>query len=358
MKVYPKIPRYDHPVVPDDFFDAADLTVLEKLDGSSFRFTLVDDRFRDVYPDRVITVANETDDLVFGTRKTVRGATSDALETIDGALHRAVRCLREGINTTELRRIHGEIDGPIVIYAENLVYSTLDYGFTEQALPALMGFDILPYREIDSQTPAGNPYAETFEGFLDLKNAWEVFDRISVENSAVGHSFTGAPILQTVESGFDPESYSFPHSELNDEVLVEGVVIRSDSADRRVKIVREEFRELNREQFGKSEDQVTDGAEVIVAKYCTSGRIRNQVRKLVVEEGREFGVHLNEELYPRVVEDMWEENWQEIMELDITFSPAAVYPLVAERCIKELRQMKTNAALNETDPLTIWQHLE
>ncbi|MFT4921996.1 MAG: hypothetical protein ACI8XM_001204, partial [Haloarculaceae archaeon] len=32
MKVYPKVPRYDHPVVPEAFFDADELTVVEKYD--------------------------------------------------------------------------------------------------------------------------------------------------------------------------------------------------------------------------------------------------------------------------------------------------------------------------------------
>ena len=45
MKVYPKIPRYDHPVVPDSFFQADDLPLVEKFDGSSFRFTLYDERY-------------------------------------------------------------------------------------------------------------------------------------------------------------------------------------------------------------------------------------------------------------------------------------------------------------------------
>lgn len=45
MKVYPKIPRYDHPVVPEDFFEATDLTLIEKYDGSAFRFTLFDERY-------------------------------------------------------------------------------------------------------------------------------------------------------------------------------------------------------------------------------------------------------------------------------------------------------------------------
>ncbi len=78
---------------------------------------------------------------------------------------------------------------------------------------------------------------------------------------------------------------------------------------------------------------------------------------MVVEEGREFGLHLNDDLYPRVVEDIWAEDWLELMDLDVSFTPAEVYPLVAKRCITELRKMQTNADLNDTDPTEIWQHL-
>jgi hypothetical protein len=114
---------------------------------------------------------------------------------------------------------------------------------------------------------------------------------------------------------------------------------------------------LNREQFGQQPEDAESGAEYVVATYCTPARIRKQVRTMVVEEDREFGLHLNEDLYPRVVEDIWAEDWPELMELDVSFTPADVYPLVAKRCITELRKMQTNAELNDTDPTEIWQHL-
>lgn len=124
-----------------------------------------------------------------------------------------------------------------------------------------------------------------------------------------------------------------------------------------MKLVRDQFKELNREQFGRRPDEAESGAEYIVAAYCTPARIRKQVRAMVVDEGREFGVHLNDDLYPRVVEDIWAENWLELMELDVSFTPGDVYPLVAKRCIVELRKMETNAELNNTDPTEIWRHL-
>ena len=356
MKVYPKIPRYDHPVVPESFFGAEDLLIVEKFDGSSFRFTLYEERYAASYPDPVVDAADGDGSLVFGTRRSIRGSHRDDLEDIDGALHRAVRCLRDGIDVGALRRIHDEHGGPLIVYAENLVYSTLDYGYTERNLPAVVGFDVLPYAAVDSMTPPGNPYTETFEGFLSFEEAWRVFDRIQIEDTPCDRAFVPVTILDE-PAAFDPESYAVPGSSLTDDVRAEGVVIRSDSQDRRVKVVREAFKELNREQFGRDPDDTEMGAERIVAMYCTSARIRKTVRSLVIEDDREFGVHLVDDLYPRVVKDIWAEHWQEIMRFDFEFTPADVYPLVAKRCVTELRQMETNAELNDADPTTIWQHL-
>lgn len=356
MKVYPKIPRYDHPVVPESFFDAKDLVVLEKFDGSSFRFTLYDERHASSYPDPVINAADGDGSLVFGTRRSIMGSHRDNLEDIDGALHRAVRCLRDGIDVDALRRSHDEHGGPLIVYAENLVYSTLDYGYTERDLPALIGFDLLPYAAIDSMTPPGSPYTETFEGFLPTETARDVFDRIRIEAVSPDRAFVPATIIAK-PTEFDPGTYTVPQSSLAGDIRAEGVVVRSDSKDRRVKVVRDAFEELNREQFGQDPDDAETGAERLVAMYCTSARIRKTVRTLVVEEGREFGVHLVEDLYPRVVEDMWAEHWSEIMRLEFEFTPADVYPLVAKRCVTELRKMETNAELNDADPTTIWQHL-
>lgn len=357
MKVYPKIPRYDHPVVPSEFFDAEDLILVEKFDGSAFRFTLYDERYAEHYPEQVVTAANGDGSLVFGTRRAIRGNHRDSLDDIDGALHRAVRCLREGVDPAALRTLHDECDSPLIVYAENLVYSTLDYGYTDRDLPALIGFDVLPYAAIETMTPPGNPYEETFEGFLDSDTAWEVFERIRIDDAPIDSSFVPATILDRVDGGFDPAAYTFPMSSLAEDVQVEGIVVRSDDCNRRVKLVRERFEELNREQFGAQPEDADSGAEYVVATYCTPARIRKQVRAMVVEEGREFGLHLNDDLYPRVVEDIWAENWPELMELDVSFTPADVYPLVAKRCITELRKMRTNAELNDADPTEIWRHL-
>ncbi len=79
---------------------------------------------------------------------------------------------------------------------------------------------------------------------------------------------------------------------------IEGVVVRTDEVDHRAKLARDEFEVLNREQFSRRPENVESGAEYVVAIYCTPARIQKQVRKMVLEEGREFGLHLNDDLYP------------------------------------------------------------
>jgi len=173
---------------------------------------------------------------------------------------------------------------------------------------------------------------------------------------SLDRAFVPATIVAETDE-FDTENYTVPWSSLAGNVRTEGVVVRSDSHGRRVKVVREAFEELNREQFGRDPDGVESGAEKFVATHCTSARIRKTDRSLVVGERREFGLHLADDLYPQVVEDIWAEHWHEIMQLGFAFTPAEVYPLVAKRCVTEVQKMETNAKLNDADPTTIWQHL-
>jgi hypothetical protein len=53
--------------------------------------------------------------------------------------------------------------------------------------------------------------------------------------------------------------YTFPTSSLADDVQLEGIVIRSPTRDRRVKLVREAFQECNREQFGQRSADADSG---------------------------------------------------------------------------------------------------
>ena len=155
------------------------------------------------------------------------------------------------------------------------------------------------------------------------------------------------------DANFDSATYEIPRSAFADR-RAEGVVIRNDAARRRTKIVTDEFRELNRRRWGAHRDDAESGAEEFVAIFCTNARIRKQVRKMVVDEGYDFSRSIIEELYPRVVEDIWTEEWPEISRLDFAFTPGEVRPLVAKRCAEVVTMMETNAGLNDAPPERLW----
>lgn len=346
MKVYPKVPRFDHPTVEDEFFESDDLVILEKVDGSNLRFAMYDSEYEDYYD--LQGVDADDGDIVIGTKRKIRGKLSDPVEEFDGNLRRAVKYLkqRQGVSESKLRGLHRSYESPLVFYAENMVFHTLNYNYDSSPPPAVLGFDIyLPDRDTRDDIP-DDPFEERFEGFVDYKTMEELF------------GYLGLDVTPELDRTFDELLEGrFPESNFAEGVTVEGAVLRSDSRRRRVKIVREEFHELNREAFGLREGQAESGEEVIAARYCTNARIRKIVRKMVVDEGKEFGLHLNEELHNRVYDDMWEENWHEIKEANVEFTPSEIRPIVAKRCIETLKRMKANAELNDADPHELWQDI-
>ncbi len=353
MKVYPKVPRHDHGVVPDAFFETGQFHVLEKLDGGNFRFTLYEERFEDEYPDVLLDAEHSMNrfdempadgDVVFGTKKLVRGTSADDIDRFDGELRRAVRALRQ-IDREGIRRVQDE-HGPVTFFAENMALHTLDYGYGDDPPPALLGFDICAHRKTEQLSRPPNPFDQTFQGFIEFTEVTDIFERIGV--SPVETVSNGLVDVTDVEP--DLEVYEFPQSAYAD-VTVEGVVFRKPGDERRVKLVRPEFQELNREKWGLAESQAENGNELFVARYCTLARVNKELNKMVVDEGRELSMGVIEDLWRRVYEDIWKEEWRDIMDANFEFNPSEVKPLVAGVCRGVVERRVKNAELNDADPL-------
>lgn len=374
MKSYPKIPRYDHPVVNPAFYESGAFWLTEKMDGSNFRFTLYEERFAEY--DEAVRETGATDgDVVFGSKKVVRGTDATDLNDLDGNFRRAVRHLRTALDRDALRAFQDEY-GPLVCFAENMVHHTIDYDYHENPPSPLLGFDVYAADLDPRERPPPNSYEEHFEGYLPAEVIFgmsdgECMDSLENANSAILGRADGketeeglfsvigldtTPIIERElpAEAFDPTEYDIPQSEWTDNVA-EGVVVRKDTDHRRVKFVTEAFDELNRQRWGQREEQATDGTEKFVARYCTNARIRKMVHKMINEEGYKFSRGIIEDLYPRVVNDIWAEEWREIKHLDIEFNPSKVRPLVAKRCAEVVTMMETNAQLNDAPAETLWR---
>lgn len=341
MKIYPKVPHHYHEdVVPADFFTEGELYVTEKVDGGNFRMMLFEDRFRDEYSEDILEMDPVDGEFVFGTQKSIRGTTSDSETSFDGSLRRAFRFLRDEVDREALSSVQDEY-GPVVLFCENMAYHTLDYDYDTNPPPALIGFDVCVQRDTEALARPPNPYEQVFEGFLELPEAMAVFERVGIE------PIVSSEDVETVSAvEFDVSEFDVPSSRFAD-VQAEGVVIRKRGSNHRVKLVRDEFKEMNKQLWGLSKGEAENGNEMFVAKYCTNARVEKIITKMVVDEGRELSMELLDDLWPRVVDDIWEEHWRDIKEDRFAFTPADVKPMVASVCRGVLQRKIKNARLND-----------
>jgi hypothetical protein len=272
MKTYPKIPRYDHPVVDAAFYESGEFCLTEKMDGSNFKFTLYEDRFADHY-DAAVHEAGATDgDVVFGSKTVVRGTDTTDLRDLDGNFHRAVRYLRTTLDRDALRGFQDKY-GPLICFAENMVHHTLDYDYRDDPPPPLLGFDVYAPELDPREAIPPDPYEEHFEGFLPTEillgetsgeqsdfsrsisratDGYEGYTPDTGEGIFAAIGLNAAPVIERELSAeeFDPAHYEIPKSAWTDDVA-EGVIVPKDADHRRVKLVTDAFDELNRQRWGQ-----------------------------------------------------------------------------------------------------------
>lgn len=340
MKSYPKVPRYDHNAVPPELYNADDLILLEKTDGQNSRIFLYDERYQGMYSEEFIDEYNPKDGEVYiGTKTSIQGKLSDDTDEFKGNFKRLLSYLRENLNIKELETIHTEYNSPIVLFGEHMIRHSLNYGYKESPPPAFIGFDAFIQKEYTPQKPS-NPYNETFEGFLDFDEVQNIFQRIGLES---------IPVVENIDASIDPETVEVPTSNYA-EIQAEGVVFRSDNLNRRSKNVTEEFEERNKKAWGIREDQAETGEELIAAQFLTNGRIRKYIHKTLQKNEN---IHATE-IAETIVYDIWVEEWREISNISIEVTPHKLYDYTLERVEEILDKMETNAHLNNSELLDLW----
>jgi len=339
--VYPKVPNYYHESVPDTVFAADDLVLIEKLDGSNCKVCVYDDRYSDLYGADIHEHDPSHGDVFISSKNKVRGRLSDPLDSIDGAFDRVFTSLRDRLDADTLLEIHDDYDSPIVLFGEHMVRHTIDYGYGENPPPAFIGFDILV---MDDYTGSpDNPFNERFDAFLDLEQAFNIFDAVGLDTT---------PVVDRSGENVDPADVDVPLSEYAN-VEAEGLIMRSDSMDRRVKHVTEQFRERAHESWGLHESDADSGVELFTARYLTNARIRKTVNKLLHRNDASDVTAVD--VAHAAVADAWEEELADIRSIGIPIVPANIYPDAETQSNAVIETMRTNAALNETSLDQLWQ---
>jgi len=331
MKEYPKIPRYDHPVVEKTWF-GKDAFVIEKYDGSNFRFALYDKYYREYENIDVAT----NGDFILGSSTTYRPE-SDTDEFSNNLKFKSrLEYIKQKVDTKELRQLHERYESPVVFFAENMIRHTLEYDW--DSIDPLIIFDAYVPGNDTEDNSVDRIYKEKFTGFTD----WNTLTSIS-------NNVLNMRMARHIQTGMNYECLSpdiIGESEYSTQ-RAEGWVIRNDSQSRRVKIRTPEFKELNRQIWGGETGDDEPEAKRIAYGFATSTRIKKEFEKVIKEEGYKITKDMMEYLTVKVVEDIWEEEWEEFY--NRSFVPYDIYRYVAERIKGTLLRPNMFGFPNETE---------
>ena len=354
---YPKVGKIGYSWLNTDILVHEDTIVLEKLDGSNGRFMVYDEQFHSTYNSDFFPENPTTGDVIIGTKKSPYGTVESVHR--DESVPGFVEHLADEVSTLEsdqLLNTQSEYGSPLLFFVENMVpHSIREYYDGNNTVPEMVGFDICDLTQVPSRQEP-NPANQSWSGFLPWDTATTIFEEIGV---------TPMPEYENISVPIDPETFEVPQSHYADRTA-EGVVLRNDTLQSRLKLVTPEFEEENSYALGFTESEDSSGEEIIVARYCTNARIRKQIAKLMGEsselsleqytpsEDKQAFLKLNEDLRILVLEDMWSENWHEIKDMSVSFTPSEIKPLVAKRCIAKLKQLHSAAETTGKHPLNIF----
>ena len=351
---YPKIPRDYHESVTRETVASENVILLEKFDGSNAKVFVYDNRFDDaLYPSAVFDFDNlQQGDVFIGTKNNVKKRLSDPISDADGALNRLQSYLRDALDSEELLDVHETYNSPIMLFGENIgVQTTLEYNRLENNIPVFLGFDVLVMKEYD--TPPANPFNERFDAYLPFDEMKHVFETVGVqtarviEKDVVNYSVSG--------SGKDISiTVDVPKSVYAD-VTAEGVVIRNDERNRRVKCTSDEFEERNNISWSKLEEECSTGSELFCARYVTNQRIRKNVVKHRDRTRKSVADMSPDVIADVVLADVWEEELDDIMTIKSPIQPNVIRDRAWNRCRRTLNKMQTNVKLNNTTVKDLWK---
>lgn len=313
MKEYPKVPRYDHPVVESNWLDEETI-ILEKYDGSNFRFAIYDEHFEEY-----CSVENaEFGDFIIGSSSVWRPESEvdefqDTLKFEEKLEH-----IKSNVNKEALIELNSNYESPLIIFAENMVRHTLEYNWDD--VPPLIVYDIYIPKLDDSTFDMNRPYKEGFDGFLHWEKVVDICDTVLNLRTA-RHIDTGVQID-------DLDTDMIGKSEFSDD-RAEGYVIRNDKKNKRIKIRTPEFKEMNKKIWGSNLDEDSPESKKIAYKFATNTRIKKKTKDIIENNNSDIDQDMLYEITKLVVDDIWEEEWQVFC--DRTFIPSDIYKYTAER---------------------------
>ncbi|MFW6008577.1 MAG: RNA ligase family protein [archaeon] len=293
MKKYPKIYRLNSDK-SKGVLDKGKLLIMEKFDGSNFRFR------------------RKNDKILMGTRNTEFKENGKPLpsEEIGGQFDETSDYISKTVDVNKIKEIEEEYDSILIFFGESCNKNELEYYWDE--LPGFLGFDIWMVNK---------------GKWMDYPNVFEVFERLNLDTIKV------IDIVDVEE--FD-EDMDIPQSEYRDG-KAEGVIIKNLENNKKTKIKSEEFKEVNRMPTNNKNKGLKNDTIEMVEKYCPDMRIKKHIDKLVNEQEKDLSMELMEDLPMNVVDDIFEEEYKEIVRSDKNINFKQFRKIIAKKCVKILK---------------------
>lgn len=307
MKKFRKIKRLGHRST-NGILEEGGLIILEKIDGNNVRVTYDDEHEKLLFGSR--NVEFKEDGVPFDHDSDEIGG---QFEDVTDYIH----------NTIE----EEEKLSDITLFGENMVKHTLEYNWDEAP-------QWLVFAAFDEEEKTWLPWSEVVDIAHDLGfETVPVVDRMDPE---------------TFKEAFDPDDPDdfVPESEYRPG-LAEGVVIRNTENDMMAKIRTEEFKEKHDTDGSKKKPKTPNDTNDLINEYATDGRIRKHIEKLVVDQGEDLEMELMEQLPMNVVEDIFEEEYEEIVRTNKTINFKDFRSGVADRCVTLLKKRIREKAMDE-----------
>jgi hypothetical protein len=300
FKKYDKVYRLGHEDNQEIFGDPErEVCLQEKVDGANFRVYIKDGT------------------LIFGAHNTQLTSDTGEDTNVQKNFTRAVNFVRETLRGKDLSAFNN-----LTLFMECMVKHTISYNW--DITPAVLGFDV---------------YNNEMGEYVHWKQAKELFELLG---------FTFVPILKECKV----KDLTLP---ITDEMVpqskytlqkAEGIVFKTFNPRIYGKYVREEFKEKNKEVFGGGKKEANTDEEYFIALYCPNFRIEKQILKLM-DEGIKLDRPMMKLLPNRVYEDIWEENWKEMIHLkQKTINFDSFRREVTKRCLIVLDTFIQNQLLN------------
>ena len=286
MIKYPKIWAFDKEEVENLLIEPTDKIIIqEKIDGANFRFIITEEG------------------IIFGSR----GRILEEEDKQNNFWKRCVEFIKEKTKNNKLYK------NKYIFYGECCVRHTIGYDW--EKIPSFLGFDIYDIEK---------------EEFVHYPECKEMYEKLNLPFVPIIDEKKAKEITKLDEKLIPKSQYY--------EGTAEGIVLKNYKKQLFAKIVKEEFKEKNKEVFGKTKRQTENHSELFVAIYCTNARIEKCVFKLVAE-GEALDNKIMHKLPKAVTEDIWEENWKEISCTQWSINFREINKQISRRCFSVLTQI-------------------